>query len=183
MWSYNRASHRVSSKAVRLLVLTGLTLLSACGFRPLYGSSTQSQQISSKLASVSIEEPKDRLAQMVRNNLLYLLSSDGEPRQPRYLLKFRVSESETNILVQRSTQVDRQIYQIKVTFQLFDLDSPKNKIPVYKGADLVKLSYTRTASEFNNIRARKSASEKASKKAAENLHLRLAAWFARKPVS
>jgi LPS-assembly lipoprotein len=179
MWLYSRANHL----GIHFLILAGFTFLSACGFRPLYGTSSYSGQVKNELASISVEEPKDRLAQMVRNHLLYLLSPDQGANAPRYKLKFKVTEQETNILVQRSTQVDRQIYQIDIKFELFDLRSPKRKIPVYSGTDLVKLSYTRTTSEFNNIRAKKSASEKASKKAAENLHIRLAAWFVRKPAS
>jgi len=179
MWSFKRTKHL----GTRFLILAGFTLLSACGFRPLYGTSSYSGQVKTELASISIEEPKDRLTQMVRNHLLYLLTSGQEPSAPRYKLKFKITEQETNILVHRTTQVDRQIYQVKVRFELFDLQNPKSKIPVYSGTDLVKLSYTRTASEFNNIRTKKSASEKASKKAAENLHIRLAAWLVRNQTS
>ncbi len=178
MWS----SRKINKLLIGFLVIGGFSFLSACGFRPLYGNAANSKPVKSALASITVAEPKTRLQQVIRNHLVYLLSSD-EAAPARYKLKFTATEQETNVLVQRSTQVDRQIYQIDIKFELFDLSRPDSKVPLYKGTDVVKLSYTRTASEFNNIRAKKSASEKAGKRAAENLHIRLAAWFARNRAS
>ncbi len=161
-------------------VLAAAALVSSCGFRPLHQKTSQQPAgLQSQLASISIENPKDRLHQQVRNRLLYLLGASDDAIAARYRLEVKLSEKESSILVQRSSRTDRMVYNLKAEFKLFDLADIKNKIPVYSGTDLVKRSYNRTDSEFNNIAARKNASEQTSRKIAENIHLRISAWLSR----
>ncbi len=162
-------------------VFAALPVLSSCGFRPLYqNSSQQPAGLQSQLASISIAKAKDRLHQQLRNHLLYLFGADDEAIAARYRLEVKLTAKESSVLVQRSSRTDRMVYNLKADFKLFDLANTKNKIPVYSGTDLVKRSYNRTDSEFNNIAARKNASEQTSRKIAENIYMRISAWLSRK---
>lgn len=177
MWWSDRSKRAlIALFAGHLLVLTA----GSCGFRPLYGTdSAGPSPVAQELASIAIPEPKDRLHQLVRNELVRggLSESEGIAR---YKLDLKVAEKEQDVLVQRSSLVERRVMQLDAKFALMQ----GKKQPLFAGENSVQVSYNRTASEFNNIRAQKDARERAAKRLAEIIQTRLAAWLAQnRPAS
>ncbi len=158
-----------------IVFLAGNLLIAAagsCGFRPLYADNPGGGNVSETLASVSVPEATDRLHQLVRNELVLNGMSQSEGIA-LYKLDYRVIEAEADVLVQRSSLVERRVLQLNLTFKLSD----GTKKPVVEGKNAVKVAYNRTASEFNNLRAQKDARERAAKRVAQMLQTRLAAWL------
>lgn len=88
-----------SSLPRRSALLLGLALcvgLAGCQVRPLY---SQAGGTAPKLASVGFSEPKNRIEQVVRNELVFLAAGGaGEPLNPAYDLTLRVSSTASNVL-------------------------------------------------------------------------------------
>ncbi len=59
--------------------LLALSLFTACGFQPLYGERTQNAQVSGKLAATYILPIDGRDGQIVRNELMDLITPKGIP--------------------------------------------------------------------------------------------------------
>ncbi|PLX37356.1 MAG: hypothetical protein C0605_07640 [Hyphomicrobiales bacterium] len=152
-----------------LAVATG-----ACGFQPLHANKPGGGNVAQSLASIAIPEPRDRLHQLVRNELILGGMSQNEG-VGLYKLDFQVAEIGTDVLVKRSSLVERRMMLLVLTFKLMD----GSKKPAFVGKNTVKVSYNRTASEFNNLRAQKDARERAAKRLAQILQTRLAAWLSK----
>jgi len=88
-----------SSLPRRSALLLGLALcvgLAGCQVRPLY---SQAGGTAPKLASVGFSEPKNRVEQVVRNELVFLAAGGaGEPLNPAYNLTLHVSSTASNVL-------------------------------------------------------------------------------------
>ncbi len=83
----------------RITLALGLALvagLAGCQVRPLY---SEAGGTGPKLASVSFSEPRNRVEQVVRNELVFLAAGGaGEPLNPAYDVTLNVSSTASNIL-------------------------------------------------------------------------------------
>ena len=77
-------------RAPAILVVAAALLLAGCGYRPLYGSSSETAGVAATLSSVSIPEAEDRVGQLIRNDLLSSMRA-GEGEQ-----KYTLLQAETN---------------------------------------------------------------------------------------
>lgn len=82
---------------MRFLLISSLLLLSACGFRPVYGTQYQHEraQATASLAEVSVSTGTDRLGQLLGEELRDRINPEHRPLPKRY--KLHVSLSELNI--------------------------------------------------------------------------------------
>jgi LPS-assembly lipoprotein len=154
----------------------GLSLtLTGCGFTPLYGYSRDKYSVNHYLASVYIAEVNKRVAQLVRNRLISIMSPPGAEGPSKYRLEIFPFESERDTLVRSDADVKRRIYNLRVSYKLFLKAGNK---PVSAGAVLAVSPYSRVSSEFANVRARRDAVRRAAVTAADDIKIRLAAYFA-----
>jgi LPS-assembly lipoprotein len=90
---------RFASPSRRTLLMAALavsTLLAGCQVRPLYSQADGSGR---KLANLGFSEPKNRVEQAVRNELVFLAAGGaGEPLNPAYDLTLNVSSTASNVL-------------------------------------------------------------------------------------
>ena len=93
-------------------------LLTACGFRPLYVSSCDSEGASYPLKIGTIE---DRNGQVLRNYLLDRLASKGSSKQPLYRLDVTLTESVVDIGVQKDETSKRKQITMSVVLKLKNL--------------------------------------------------------------
>jgi LPS-assembly lipoprotein len=69
--------------------------LSACQVQPLYGN----RSVTESMATVGISDPSTRVEQVVRNQLIFLLSGGaGEPENPVYQLQLKVTSSNNSFI-------------------------------------------------------------------------------------
>ena len=160
---------------------TAIVLLTVSGcsdVRPLYGTSSAnySDSVQVHLADIKIPEPRDRVEQLIRNELISLMSPPGTPGNGQYSLLLKPIYREQSSYVANSSEVGRRIFYLKVEYTLFDSGTRKE---LYKGKTFSEVSYDRISSKFANLQARTNAEERASTEVAQDIRTRLAAYFSK----
>ncbi len=163
---------------VGFVALIALVTLQACNtLRPLYGTNGVEEQsaVVTELSNVSIPEPKNRVQQLIRNNLISTMSPPGQEGDGRYTLILEPKADEFDLVIQRNTDVSRRSYRLNVQFLLRD-DTSGRKI--YSGNTFSEVSYDKITSEFANLQAKTNAEERAARQVSQDIRTRLAAFFA-----
>ncbi len=176
MWSQldrPRAAARRAGLIVALIA--GAALLGGCSFKPVYGVSSDGGHVAEELAYVAIPEKRDRLHQLIRNQLLSTMSPAGGPSGNRYILLLAPKLDSNNLVIEPDGDVSRRLYMLSVEYRLIDAASDK---VIHQGKTFSHLSYDRVRSEFANVQARSDLRERASIQVADDIRTRLAGFFA-----
>lgn len=161
-----------------LVVLPLLLLLGACGFRPLYGTDGVSSGVAGDLASVAIPEPRSRLDQLIRNELLSTMRPAGTAAPDRYRLEIASNAIDDRSIEDSSDarSARRLTVRVVASFQLKDLSGGN---VVYKGKTFSNVSYDDVGQSFSNMQARTNAVERGAREIALDIRTRVAAYFSR----
>jgi LPS-assembly lipoprotein len=155
--------------------------LAGCGFKPVYERGLDGAGAGAELAKISIPEPRDRLSQLVRNELLARLSVTRTDGSGVYRLDLTESRASRAVVKAKSGLSQRQELQVTVSYKLVETSSGKI---LQSGSTFAVAPYDRVtsaqgvSSEFTNVQAEASAEERAAIVLAEDLRIRLAAFFA-----
>lgn len=171
----SRNTHHGLRMAKRISVLFALAFLTSCGFTPLYGTNSAGVGVQSQLSAIEITPAKTRLAQRIRNRLISKMSPPGSKSAALYRLNVFPFVDERDTLVRGDADVQRRIYNLRVTYKLYDIATNK---PLANGTVLAVTSYVRVVSEFANVRAKRNAEDRAAASSADDIKIRLAAFFA-----
>ena len=169
----------------RLSKCTGMILacmlLASCQFQPLYNSN--SSAIGSQgyaLSNISVSQVDTRVAQQVRNHLVFLLSGGSNPQDATHDVRLRVSSASADlaakIALNGSNQLGNTAGQVRVTVSYEVFDNSKKEI-VYRGTRTAAASFDKTSQSFAAQRAERDAENRAAKEAAEQLRLAISANF------
>jgi|APTNR8051073442_1049403.scaffolds.fasta_scaffold10096_2 LPS-assembly lipoprotein len=163
------------SKALAVVLVT--LALSACGFRPLYGTSSGPEEsaVMEKLAAVDVGIVADRSGQILRNELRDLLNPGRLSVPDTYRLEAVVDEDEQDVALQSTGFATRTAVRLTARYQLIDS----------KSGSVLLNSKTRVVSTFNIISnkystvvAGESARERGIRQIAQEIRQRLAVYFA-----
>lgn len=154
-----------------LLVGMGLAL-SACSHRPLYGRSEGNAAVASQLADVAVEEQRNRAGQLVRNELISGFGSSGGSK---YLLKLTVAEKTESVSSVAKNVVDRHRYRLTVSYQLLAAGSGEE---LAGGKSFSNVSYDTVQEPVADLQAAENARDRAARELAQDLRLRISAFFA-----
>ena len=160
------------AKLTILFSLFSVLLLSACGFRPVYGQTDVN--ISAELASIQIEPMPSRSGQVLKYKLEDLLNPDSSYVDPKYTLKIETTEDRLELGIEKDLRVTRYDIAINARYQLV---SNENAKVVDSGTSRIKSSFNRTESEFSTFVAEEDAREKASEEMAQEIRAQLVAYF------
>lgn len=167
----------MSSRDGRIRLLTvalgaGLaTALAACSVQPLYSPSATGIAVNTALSGIIVSPVDTRLAQDLRNRLLFDLSGTP-PAPPRYKVDLTVSSSELALGV---TPIETSpAYSVTVT-ATYQVSSVTTGQIVYRATSRQTASYDRGNQAFANERAKLDAETRAAVLAADDIHLGLAA--------
>jgi LPS-assembly lipoprotein len=155
---------------IALLAATGLAL-SGCGHRPLYGNSGGGPGVVQQLAEVSVEEQKSRAGQLVRNELISAFGAGGS----RYLLRMAVIEKTDSLSSVDGTTVDRFRYRLNISYKLVEAGTGRE---VASGKSFSTSAYDTVQEPVADLQAEANARERAAHELAQDLKLRLSAFFA-----
>nr|WP_321455208.1 LPS assembly lipoprotein LptE [uncultured Cohaesibacter sp.] len=161
-----------------LALLMGLGLgLSACQVRPLYSSTTSSgQTLATELSSVEIAPAKNRLQQEIRNNLIFAFTGGGYPADSVYSLVLDTKKSSDDLTIESGTGLAKTTrISLTVTYQLIRL---ADKSVLTKGSSFITTEFARSTQRFANDRAKLDAENRAAEQVANDIQLRLSAFFA-----
>ena len=169
----------------RFLTLAAAGLLAAgvagCTVQPVFmAGSTEfgaaPTGVSAELAAISIAPVSGRVAQEVRNNLIYAFTGGGAAAQPIYDLSLRVNWSEIRLGFERDESAPAYSVTVTAVYELKEIQSGRS---ITRGTSRGTASYDRSNQQFANERARLDAQNRAAQLIADDIRLRLAAVLAR----
>lgn len=156
------------------LSIISLTLLTGCGFKPLYGTHGQQPQDSPTLNTVAISTIPDQEGQYLRNNLMDRFYKDGYPTTPTLTLDIApLSETKTELDLTKSSDATRA--QLRLTTIMTLRDSLKNILlqrSIYTIA-----SYNILGSEFATRVTQQSARKNAVDDLARQIEMNLTLYL------
>lgn len=147
----------------------GMALLSACGFRPLYGGSSDSSFVrDNPLTGVSISLIPDREGQILRNFLIDRFQPNGSDR---YVLDtdLEIVEQDLGLAFDATTTRSRVIVTARFILR-------------YQGGEHSFLgrsagSYSTVLSDYGTLVARQDATERSLREIADEAKVRLVAFL------
>ena len=158
-------------------------LLSACGIEPLYVQKQHNNlwyfsgkfdsSIATEMSQIKVEPIADRFGQQVRNQLLDLLTPKGTPKNPKYRLFVELKDREVTQQALRqdiTATSERVVYRVSY-YMMQDNDE------IVKGDSVAYVSYDILANPYSTTMAQKKTETDAAKIVADDIALRLGAYF------
>ena len=166
------------SKPLALIALTAA--LAGCGFRPMYKQPVVggNGDTIDAFSDIMVEQPKDRRDQLLRNNLLDLITPLGSPDRPEYMLSYNIDESVAAVFTTRSEEVTRNNMIVSVRYILFNYQTGT---PTYEFSTRTYASYNLTVADYANMISEKNARTRALRDSAEQARILLANFFHQRP--
>ena len=168
----------------KMLVLMFVVLIAGCGFEPLYTQRKSSNRwyfsgdfdasISAEMAQIKVEPIAERFGQMIRNNLLDSLSPLGAPSEPRYRLRVEVKERRVE---QQALREDITATRERIRFLVNYSMEDNNYEELVSGDSIAFVSYDILANPYSTTTAKKKAEVEAAKIIADDISLRVGAFF------
>lgn len=163
--------------------LATLMFLTACGFEPLYVQKKQQgywyfnsqfdTSISNEMSQIKVEPIADRFGQQIRNQLLDLLTPKGTPHKPKYRLYVDLRNKS---VTQQALRKDITATSERVTYTV-DYHLDEGTETVVNGNSVAYVSYDILANPYSTTMAQKKTETDAAKIIANDIALRLGAYF------
>lgn len=158
--------------------------LTGCGFEPLYVEKKTSEEwyydnefdtgIMDEMAQVKVELIRDRIGQLIRNDLLDKLTPKGKPKHPKYILEVKdINKQEIDQALRDDITATRKKVIYKVTYVL---KNNEHKILI-TGNSVAYLGYDILRDPYSTTFAQKKLEKNAAKIIANDISLRLGAYF------
>lgn len=156
-----------------LLALAAAALLagSGCGFEPI--NAQRSQASPAALAQIEIAPIKDRIGQMLRNELLTAFRPRGG-NGTRYVLTVSLIESLQDLGVRKDTVATRANLTLIATFAISPVGGGE---PLTGGTVRSINSYNILTSDFATLSARADARERAVRELSQRIKERASIWL------
>ena len=154
-----------------IILVVASIVLAGCNARPLYGTQADGKGVAVALSGIAVDEQKTRAGQIVRNNLI---SSFGNGGASSFILRMLPEEKSRTISSFSTQKLYRYRYNLNIKYELADAKSGKT---VTSGASFSNVSYDTVEQPIADLRAAENARERAAREVAEDIRLRLAAYF------
>lgn len=170
---------------MKRLLLLSLLMITACGFEPLYAqkegnsgwyfSGKFDTSVTAEMAKVKVEPIAMRFGQQIRNELLDLITPLGMPKSPQYRLYVELEDKEViQQALRRDITATRERVKYSVVYRL-----EENNKDVLIGNSIAFVSYDILANPYSTTMAQKKTETDAAKIIANDIALRLGAYFHR----
>ena len=147
--------------------------VSACGFQPLYGSKG-SANIVANFSDIHIAPIKDRIGQLLSNELKHLLNPLRTPINPKYHLVTKLTQSSRSLAVKKTALATRANLLITSSYRLVDTKSQQT---LTSAKNSITVSYNIYSSQYATISAEKEATKRAAKELAHDIRLQIGVFF------
>jgi LPS-assembly lipoprotein len=173
-------------KPARLAGVLALALSLGGCFEPLYGERTLAggPGLKARMAAVDVSIPNvpngtplARIANEVRNDLIFDLQGGSGGTTPTHQLRIQLASQNQQVIVDIQTaRADVQQFGINATYTLIEKATGK---PVVSGETFARVSYDNPgqAQRFSNARGQRDAENRASRQISDNIRSRLASYF------
>lgn len=154
----------------------GALALTACGFRPLYGTGPGGMTAEHMFAAVELDEIGGRLGPVVYHELQDQLHPAGRAADvaTRYRLAVKLKEKREGRAIEPDASITRFDYRLSGHYRLIEIDG--NKV-VHTGAVSSSTAYNVVESQFATLSAREDAELRAARGVSEEIRLRLAIFL------
>ena len=163
------------------LALVTNSLLSACGYAPLYDQRTSAGlTVKKQLELIQIQPIKDRIGQHLHNNLLVRINPRGQPLNPRYTLSVKLEETSSGLGIKKSAVVTRGNLKVSAIFTLSkaaDLTAGIEANKLLTATFISISSYDIPQAQYAALATLKDAQARALKEIADNIRTRLGIYF------
>jgi LPS-assembly lipoprotein len=166
-----RPARPVRSVGVGALVAV-LLPLAACSVEPLYGGGPTGSVVNNVLSGLVIDPVDSKVAQDLRNRLLFDLSGSVANAPPRYRVKLTVDSSELALGVTPVQSSPAYSVTVSATYEVTSIATGQI---VLRATSRQSASYDRVNQAFANERAKLDAETRAAVLAADDIHLSLSA--------
>ena len=160
-------------RSVMIVAAVGLLGLGlgACGFTPMYATSTG---VTPKLASIQVLRPDGRTGFLLGQALDdEFANKDGGP--PQYRLALKLKEVRVPRGLRVNNVASRYELQLTTDYRLIDT---KTRAVVTSGNVAIKVTYDSADQPYAGVAAQLDGQERAAGQAAERIRLELASYFA-----
>lgn len=154
-----------------LVALGAAIALSACTVQPLYGPTPTGEAVITALDRIAIDPVDTRVAQEVRNRLLFVLGG-GRQQSTQYRMKLTVTAAESALGVTPIETAPTYSITVSATYEIRSLATDEI---VLRGTSRGTASFDRITQVYANTRARLDAENRAAVQAATDIRIRLAA--------
>ncbi len=103
-----------------MLVVACSMAMAGCGFRPMLAVDNTGASVTEEFAKIQIGSIENRSGQILRNDLINMLTPKGEPDRPEYRLNIRIIEPRQNLAYQRNDSVTYAGFSVTAYCYLFD---------------------------------------------------------------
>lgn len=170
--SWHEAARRLAALAI---VLGAVVPVSACGFRPLYGTGGVADA-AAELSRVEVSVIPDRSGQILRNYLIQGLNPDGRPANPAYRLNVDLREREEELGIDKTDSAQRANLMITARFSLRTAADDHEVLNRRVG---IITSYNILLDEFATLSAQNAARDRALRRIGSDIRTQLALYFTR----
>jgi LPS-assembly lipoprotein len=163
----------------RLAFLLLATLaLSACGFRPLYGTLDSSPGAQVEFSSVYVEPVENEVSGYeLRNALISALHGSDRVQNMRYKLSIRLHEIREGVAIASdNATITRYGYTMQADYTLTDIHTNKE---ITKGDEQVRAGYDVAASPYATEVSLQDTRKRAAQNVAEQIRVALGVFFAK----
>ena len=158
------------------LAMAAALLLAACTVQPLYGPTPTGASVVTAVSQIAIDPVDTRVAQELRNRLIFDLNGGSEPATPLYRMKLTVSAAESALGVTPIEAAPSYSLTVSATYEVTSVAT--NQI-VLRGTSRGSASFDRVTQIYANTRARLDAEDRGAAVVADDIRLRLAAAAAK----
>ena len=162
---------RWSGRAILVAFLPAI-FLAACTMQPLYRAAPAGQSVSATINHIAIDPVDTRIAQELRNRLIFLLYGGGRPTGTLYRMRLTVTSAESALGVTPVESAPAYSITVAATYEITSLASDEI---VLRATERGSATYDRVNQVFANTRAKLDAENRAAVAAADAIHVRLAA--------
>lgn len=172
--------------AIRMGGVLILLLLSACGFKPMYGQNAAGGAgLAQVLANIEIDQIRsvdgrqERLSQLLQNNLKDRISPLPSDGSVAYLLKANYEVEERGFGIREDESVTLQNLKLSVAFRLVEINSEDI---IMDGNARAIVTYDLVRSDFSNKIARETSLERLSEEATNQIITRIGMYLSNNPM-
>ena len=166
----------------KLMTFSLFCFLTACGFQPLYVQKTGGSwyydgqfdtSITEEMSKIKISSISDRFGQQLRNNLLDLITPKGSPRDAKYRLDVKLdSRNVVQQAMRNDVTATNERVEYRVKYSLFQENNT-----LISGDSIAFVSYDILANPYSTTMAQKKAETDAASIIANDIALRIGAYF------
>lgn len=165
-------------------MIAALTI-SGCGFEPLYVEKTSGDDIwyynnqfdtdiTRQMAKIKVVAVSDRIGQLIRNELIDIISPQGTPKNAEYFLKIEpINSRTTQQALRNDITATREKVKYTVNYSLWN----KKSGHLVSGTSVVYLSYDLLDNPYSTTTDKKKIEKDGAKIIANDISLRLGAYF------